>query len=455
MTIEASKSKAGANPTKAFFVRMITRDISLEDCILDLIDNSVDGAWRSAGSQPMGLDEAVDLSPFRIEINAAPNGFSIIDNCGGMTFDDAVDHAFSFGRPATDPGDAYSIGVYGIGMKRAVFKLGTKIQVRSTFQGEDGAPFSFAVPIDVEEWLTDDTPPWDFDIVEAEELADNGVEIVVTELTDGSAASFDSPAFLQNLKRTIGRDYSLYLDRGLTVSLNGEEISGWEIELREGADFAPMRVEYQDELDGDLVKVELIGGMAASPPDSADPDVGDTGERQYGWYVVCNGRIVLAADKTSVSGWGTEDWPQWHRQYSGFIGMIIFTAENAGALPLTTTKRSVDKSSEVYRRARPKMRDVTRSWIDYTNSRKQALEEAKKIEAAAKPVKLRALTVRDTVQLPTYTAKPVERMGNIGYSVPVSKIKKLARGMGKSTMSYRDVGLSSFDYAYDDFVGEE
>ena len=35
---------ADAMPTKDFFVRMITRDISLEDCILDLIDNCLDGA---------------------------------------------------------------------------------------------------------------------------------------------------------------------------------------------------------------------------------------------------------------------------------------------------------------------------------------------------------------------------------------------------------------------------
>ena len=455
MTIEAGKTKAVANPTKAFFVRMITRDITLEDCILDLIDNSVDGAWRTAGSKPMGLDETIDLSPFSIKIVGEPDRFSIKDNCGGMTLDDAVEHAFSFGRPATDHGDAYSIGVYGIGMKRAVFKLGRDISVRSTFVDDDDRRLSFEVPIDVDDWLSDDSPPWDFDIVEADDLDENGVEIVVEELTTGSKTSFDSPAFIQNLWRTIARDYSLHLDRGLSISLNGEEIAGWEIELREGDGFAPMRIEYEDEVEGDLVKVELIGGMAAPPPDSGDPDVEDEGERRFGWYVVCNGRIVLAADKTSISGWGTDGWPQWHRQYSGFIGMIIFTAEDAGALPLTTTKRSVDTSSEVYRRARPKMREVTRAWIDYTNSRKQALDEAKAVEAAAKPVKLRALPKRETVTLPRYSAKPVERVGNIGYSVPVTRIKKLARAMGKATLSYRDVGLRSFEYAYDDLVGEE
>lgn len=51
----AAKRVAHANPTKSFFVRMITRDISLEDCILDLIDNSIDGAWEVEGGHPIDL----------------------------------------------------------------------------------------------------------------------------------------------------------------------------------------------------------------------------------------------------------------------------------------------------------------------------------------------------------------------------------------------------------------
>ena len=34
------------NPTKKFFIDMITRDISIEDAIVDLLDNSIDGANR-------------------------------------------------------------------------------------------------------------------------------------------------------------------------------------------------------------------------------------------------------------------------------------------------------------------------------------------------------------------------------------------------------------------------
>ena len=38
---------AVASPTKQFFVNMLTRDIELQDAILDLLDNCVDGILRS------------------------------------------------------------------------------------------------------------------------------------------------------------------------------------------------------------------------------------------------------------------------------------------------------------------------------------------------------------------------------------------------------------------------
>lgn len=447
--------KAKANPTKEFFVRMITRDITLEDCIFDLIDNSVDSAWQSEGSHPLGLEDKTDLSKYSISITASATKFSITDNCGGMTLDDAVNHAFSFGRRALEEHEDYSIGVYGIGMKRAVFKLGTDVRIRSTY-AEEGKRKSFAVPIVVENWLANDQPPWDFDIDEDDPLEENGVQILVSVLTASAAASFENPAFIQNLRRAVARDYSLHLNRGLKILINGEAVTGWQIKLLRSDEFEPMRLEFTDDEEGENVEVEVIGGMAAPPPESSEPDEQARGDERFGWYVVCNGRIVLAADKTSVSGWGTEEWPQWHRQYSGFIGIIFFTARNAAALPLTTTKRSVDTSSEVFRRARRRMRDVSKQWIAYTNLRKQALEDAKKKEAAATPVPLFDIAPRAVATLPKLVAAPRrEPIANVNYSVPVSRLKKLAQEFGSINMSYRDVGLKSFNYAYDDLIGEE
>ena len=447
--------KAGANPTKEFFVRMITRDISLEDCILDLIDNSVDSAWQSEGSRPMGLEEEVDLSEYGIYIELSSTRFSIRDNCGGMTLDNAVDHAFSFGRKALDNHDDYSIGVYGIGMKRAVFKIGNDIDIRSTYVNKENENESFSVPIAVDEWVKSDEPPWDFDIDTTNSLDCNGVEIEIESLSDGAEVAFSSPAFIEELRRIIGRDYSLHLSRGLNVYVNQKKTIGWPIELRESDDFKPMRFSRDYKTKQGTVAVEIIGGMAAEPPENNDPSERDDGDKRFGWYVVCNGRIVLAADKTIVAGWGGEEWPQWHRQYSGFIGIVLFTAANAAALPLTTTKRSVDSSSEIYRRVHPDMRTVTKNWISYTNARKQSLDEAKAKEAKTKAVQIQLVPMQESVVLPELIPKQLEKSANVHYSVPIGQMKKLATELGNINMAYRDVGIKAFDYIYSDYVGDE
>ena len=60
--------KAHATPTKDFFVRMITKDISLEDCILDLIDNCLDGARKVKHAANIGI-VVDDYSGFQAKVD--------------------------------------------------------------------------------------------------------------------------------------------------------------------------------------------------------------------------------------------------------------------------------------------------------------------------------------------------------------------------------------------------
>jgi hypothetical protein len=455
--MKKQKDTVDANPTKGFFVRMITRDISLEDCILDLIDNSIDGAWKLEGGLPSGLSATANLSAYKIEITANENEFSIKDNCGGIGLTEAKDYAFTFGRKESDDFEDYSIGVYGIGMKRAVFKLGRDITVGSTWL--DGSTLSaFNVIIDVKEWLSrQDTKDWDFAIKSAKPNSEAGVTITVRDLTEGTANAFADPAFQKKLFRIIARDYTLHLHYGLQVILNGKPIHGWNIELRQSDELQPVRYSYKDEADdaGSEVHVELIAGMLAPPPDDA-ADAEDLGDDDtYGWYVLCNGRVVLAADKGEYSGWGTDGWPQWHGQYNGFIGLVIFSAKHASLLPLTTTKRNVDVSSEVYRRAKPKMRDITKTWTSYTTVRKAALDEAKIKEEPAQGTSIFLVAQRTTMALPVLTAAPRVKDSNtrISYSVPPKKYRELAIALGNVNMTRRDLGLKTFERVYDEEVG--
>ena len=114
------KDGIDASPAKAFFVWMITRDIELQDAILDLLDNCVDGIRRigaKSGDKPYTGRYA--------HITFGQDQFCIEDNCGGIPIATARDYAFRMGRPvdANVPPKG-TIGVYGIGMKRAIFKMG-------------------------------------------------------------------------------------------------------------------------------------------------------------------------------------------------------------------------------------------------------------------------------------------------------------------------------------------
>lgn len=121
------QDSAIALPTKRFFVSMLTRDIDLKDAILDLVDNCLDGALRSAGVNP------VDYAKHSIEIEVGRARFRISDDCGGIPREIAKNYAFKMGRERADERDSESetIGMYGIGMKRAIFKMGTNAVVRS------------------------------------------------------------------------------------------------------------------------------------------------------------------------------------------------------------------------------------------------------------------------------------------------------------------------------------
>ncbi len=83
-----STDQAQASPTKQFFVSMLTRDISLADAILDLLDNCLDGALRLAD----GKD--VDYAKHFVKIELTDDHFSIADNCGGIPRDVAKNYAF-------------------------------------------------------------------------------------------------------------------------------------------------------------------------------------------------------------------------------------------------------------------------------------------------------------------------------------------------------------------------
>lgn len=134
---------------------------------------------------------------------------------------------------------------------------------------------------------------------------------------------------------------------------------------------------------------------------------------------------------------------------------MLFSAPNTAVLPLTTTKRSVDLTSDIFNRAKVKMRDPSKEWISYTNARRYDLDEAKRREDQVTAIPIQSVENNRTIIFPKIEPKRVVQPANVHYSVTVTKIKRLAQEFGNINMSYRDVGLNSFEYAYDDLVEDE
>ena len=142
-----------AGPTKQFFVKMITRDIELEDAILDLLDNCIDGILRSIrqGEKKKGATKDKPYAGYKATITAKPDHFEIVDNCGGIESETAINSGFMLGRRDEKDKDLETIGMYGIGMKRALFKMGRSAVVHTHPRTEK--PFKVIIS---PEWLAND-----------------------------------------------------------------------------------------------------------------------------------------------------------------------------------------------------------------------------------------------------------------------------------------------------------
>jgi hypothetical protein len=195
------------------------------------------------------------------------------------------------------------------------------------------------------------------------------------------------------------------------------------------------------------VEVEIIAGMAGSPPDDLQPTERRAETDYYGWFVICNDRVVVASDKTDQTVWGDSDFQSWHYQYNGFIGVVSFSSKDPNLLPWTTTKRDVDGSNATYRRAIEKMKDATRSWIKYTNDRKADIPVAKQREAMATAKPLFTVPPNSSLGVPQVSGVPkLVTYSSIQYSKPASEIAKVKKMLGNLSMANYRVGEMTFDY---------
>lgn len=361
-------------PAKRFFVEMLTRDIELVDAILDLIDNCLDGATRILHKNGHVLDEK-PYDGFNVDISFDNKHFKIADNCGGIPKEVAIKSAFRMGRHDGERDkDLPTVGVYGIGMKRAIFKMGEDAIVQCN---TDSGAYKVEIP---KKWMKNDND-WSLPLEEISITDDtpHGTIIEVKDIREGISRQLgDHENFYKELRDVVSTHYSYIITKGLKIQINEETIEPMISVTRYAKDFSNKRESiapyiYRNNFDG--VDVEVAIGfyrLLGTDKEENDEKSGKSVSTNAGITIICNDRVVLHNDKSHITGWGEAGVPRYHTQFIAISGVVIFQSNDPSKLPLKTTKRGVDSSSQIYAIVKDRMREGIKMFTDFTNKWKNS-----------------------------------------------------------------------------------
>ena len=438
MSYPSDPNAINASPTKQFFIYMLTVDIELVDAILDLADNCFDGARRLRGNG--------SYDGFSIRIEISKDHFKIADNCGGIPIDVARNYAFRFGRDPNAPPTLHSMGRFGVGMKRALFKMGRKFEIESRTKNSE-----LSIEVDVDTW--EHAPEWEFQFKDRQEGVEIepdrvGTIVTVTALYPEIAEKFALENFDTRLRMELESAHQEGVQKGLVFTLNSLPLTFRPAVLYQSEDMRPAYKEFElPGRNGTPVHVKLYAGLGKSAP------------KEAGWYLYCNGRMILEANQDEVTGWGDgggKGIPKFHNQFARFRGYAFFDSDDPTSLPWNTTKTGVNQDSPGYQAVRLEMVAMMRPVFDFLNKLdKEKEEEAgaqqlEKMVETAKPATLSAIQKRDFFLAPEKKLAPISeqvRMQRIQYDKPADEVDAVKR-MLRAT-SFKEVGERTFEYFYD------
>lgn len=442
---------AKAEPTKKLFIDTLVRDVDLTSAIVDLVDNSIDGAKRIRPTE--------NFDGLGIKVELTSTLFRVSDNCGGIPLPQALNYAFRFGRQDGQAGVQHSVGHFGVGMKRTLFKMAEKFSVKSV-TSED----AFELNLDVDEWKQDELH-WNFELQNVERLEhpDNtrvvGTVVQVAALRPEISEQLEDNLFIAAVRERIRLAHTQAIQNGLLITFNDEVLDPFDLTIKESPSIQP-RVQIgvlNSGKNGGEVRFRMITG------------IGDQATRDAGWYVFCNGRLLLAADQEEETGWGLKPAQKFHQQFNRFRGYLFLDASDPGSLPWNTTKTGMSADSDVYRRLRPMMSDAIAEVTNFLNRVRDEEELEKSGAATTTPLKNAAegaplVDVTSRTKFRTATAKfkwpanavqarskPTEK--RITYVVPIEDFNAAAELL--ETTNAAEIGRRSFEYWYELNVGGE
>lgn len=306
-----------ATPSKRLFLSIIA-DYNLNRSICELVDNAFD-IWTEGGR--------TGKLAVKIDLDKDQQTIRITDDAGGVR-ESELNSLVAPGQTLKKPNEE-TIGIFGVGTKRAVVALAQDIRI-STRHGEEG---SFRVEFD-DSWLQSED--WDLPYYEVDEIPRRTTIVELQRLririTDDA---------INHLKRHLSATYARFLEnKNSTITVNDTRITplkfdNWAYPPK----YPPQR--YRGVLtteEGLEIKVAMVAGLSTE----SSPVTGE-----YGVYLYCNDRLIARGLKTYDVGFakGLAGLP--HPEVS-LVKVIISLVGPAQLMPWNSSKSTIAPNHRVF-----------------------------------------------------------------------------------------------------------
>jgi hypothetical protein len=309
--------KLDAVPSKRLFLSIIA-DYDLNKSICELVDNGFD-VWTRAG-QKGGINIGVWL-------DAEQGVIRVEDDAGGLPAAE-LRYIVGPGQSGSSTTDQ-TIGIFGVGTKRAVVALAEDITIRTRHRSGDTMQVEFD-----DGWLNDED--WELPLFEVDAIQPNTTEVELKRLrvkiTDTA---------VENLRSHLGATYAKFLVRpGVSLKLNGIPTTprffndwsfppGYEPRCYTGKLETPKKR---------TVEVEVLAGLSSE----SSPTAGE-----YGVYFYCNDRLVAPAMKSFDVGFTRGQAGLPHPKIS-LTKVIVSLRGDANEMPWNSSKSDISTKHHVF-----------------------------------------------------------------------------------------------------------
>lgn len=324
-------------PKKRFFLSIIS-DYDLRTGLCELVDNAIDFWLANDRAKPLRVDVTLDCERQMIRVT---------DDAGGVAEQDA--ELLIAPGASGNPLDHHSIGIFGVGGKRAGVALGELVEIRTRHGNEA------SLQIDItQEWI--ENASWDLDIFEIPDIAPGTTTVDISKVRQG----FDADD-VDEIRAHLGETYAWFLGQGCTIELNEEAVEpvnfeGWAYP----PDYLPRHVNFRIEpARGKFLTVDITGGLIS--------DRTPQGEN-YGVYVSCNNRLIVKELKVREVGYFVPSEAGVPHPDASLARVIVRFSGPAELMPWTSSKSGLNYSHPAFMAVRGRIIDFT-SYFTQTSRR--------------------------------------------------------------------------------------